>query len=105
LSVIDRAAAPVGTGRGDETPLAEDEPLDELSVGGKYTSVRINWEGRGEAEPPGMWPDGWTSFFSGADRFSRPAECGDLLMILSLSLTMTADFVRSCKGVLCYHAM
>jgi hypothetical protein len=56
-----------GTGRGDETPLAEDEPLDELSVGGKYTSVRINWDG--EAEPPGMWPDGWTSFFSGADRF------------------------------------
>ena len=35
--------------------------------------------------------------------FSRPAECGDdLLMILSLSLTMPADFVRSCKGVLCH---
>ena len=33
--------------------------------------------------------------------FSRPVECGDdLLMTLSLSLTLTADFVRPCKGVL-----
>jgi len=50
-----------------ETPLVEDEPVDELSVGGKYTSVRINWDG--EEEPPMMWPDGWMSFLSGADRF------------------------------------
>ena len=50
-----------------ETLLVEDEPVDELSVGGKYTSVRINWDG--EEEPPMMWPDGWMSFLSGADRF------------------------------------
>ena len=52
---------------GGETPPVEDEPVDELSIGGKYTSVRINWDG--EAEPRAMGLDGLMSFFSGADRF------------------------------------
>jgi len=45
----------------------QDGPVDELSVSGKFTSVRINWDG--EEEPPWMRPDGWMAFCSGADRF------------------------------------
>jgi hypothetical protein len=43
------------------------EPLDELSVGGKFTSVRINWEG--EKELPEMRPSGWQGFCGGTTRF------------------------------------
>lgn len=43
------------------------EPLDELSVGGKHSGVRINWDG--EEELPEMRPGRWQSFCSGAGRF------------------------------------
>jgi hypothetical protein len=45
----------------------EEEPLDELSVGGSHTSVRINWVG--EPEVPEMRPNGWDIFCLGAVRF------------------------------------
>ncbi|KAI0246700.1 hypothetical protein BJV78DRAFT_1252305 [Lactifluus subvellereus] len=45
----------------------EEEPLDELSVGGIHTSVRINWVG--ELELPEMKPNGWEDFCFGARRF------------------------------------
>jgi hypothetical protein len=41
--------------------------LDELSVGGWFSSVRINWEG--EKELPEMRPSGWQGFCGGATRF------------------------------------
>ncbi|KAI9511398.1 hypothetical protein F5148DRAFT_1171286 [Russula earlei] len=41
--------------------------VDELSIGGKHTGVRINWEG--EEELPEMRPSGWQSFCSGTGRF------------------------------------
>jgi hypothetical protein len=50
---------------GGET--AQGEPLDELSISGRYSSVRINWDG--EEELPGVGLDPWMSFLSGADRF------------------------------------
>ncbi|KAH9962563.1 hypothetical protein BC827DRAFT_199261 [Russula dissimulans] len=44
-----------------------EEPIDELSIGGKHTGVRINWEG--EEELPEMRAGGWQSFFNGTGRF------------------------------------
>jgi|SRR5712672_1091530 len=55
-----------GSGKVDEDYTPE-EPLDGLVVRGKFTSVRINWEG--ERDPPEMGLDPWWSFCSGADRF------------------------------------
>jgi len=45
----------------------EEELLDELSVGGIHTSVRINWVG--EPEVPEMRVDGWEGFCLGTMRF------------------------------------
>jgi len=54
--------------RGSEGKGASpEEPVDELSIGGEHTSVRINWEG--EEELPEMRPGGWQSFCSGTGRF------------------------------------
>jgi len=53
--------------RDDGRGYSLDEPLDELSAGGRYTSVRINWDG--EEELPSMWPGHWQTFCSGAERF------------------------------------
>lgn len=50
-----------------EGETIEEEPLDELSVGGKFTSVRINLDG--EEELPEMGPSGWQTFCGGAQRF------------------------------------
>ena len=44
-----------------------DEPLDELSVGGWHTGVRIYWDG--EPEPPQMKQNGWENFCMGTTRF------------------------------------
>ncbi len=44
-----------------------EEPLDELSVGGRHTSVRINWDG--EPELPQMKENGWEGFCLGTVRF------------------------------------
>ncbi|KAH9066823.1 hypothetical protein EDB87DRAFT_1782634 [Lactarius vividus] len=46
---------------------APEEPLDELSVGGWHTSVRINWDG--EPELPQMNQNGWENFCMGSARF------------------------------------
>ncbi|KAH9954739.1 hypothetical protein BC827DRAFT_1241236 [Russula dissimulans] len=53
-----------GSGKVNGRP---EEPLDELVVRGKFTSVRINWVG--ERDPPEMGLDPWWTFCSGADRF------------------------------------
>jgi len=45
----------------------EEEPLDELTVSGWHTSVRINWDG--EPELPEMKPNGWENFCRGSARF------------------------------------
>jgi hypothetical protein len=44
-----------------------EEPLDELSVGGRHTSVRIQCHG--EPELPPMQPNGWENFCIGTIRF------------------------------------
>jgi hypothetical protein len=41
--------------------------MDEITVDGRHSSVRINWDG--EEDVPVMMPNPWQSFFSGADRF------------------------------------
>ena len=56
-----------GNGDGDEEGESSEEPLDELSVGGKFSSVRLNWDG--EKELPEMRPSGWQTFCGGAERF------------------------------------
>ena len=53
-------------GDGDNGERAE-EPLDELMVDGRYSSVRINWDG--EEEVPIVVPNGWQVFCGGAERF------------------------------------
>jgi len=53
-----------GGGKLNGTP---EEPLDELVVRGKFTSVRINWVG--ERDLPEVELDPWWAFCSGADRF------------------------------------
>jgi hypothetical protein len=50
-----------------EGETLDEEPLDELFVGGKFSSVRINWDG--EDEPDEMRPSGWQTFCGGAERF------------------------------------
>jgi hypothetical protein len=45
----------------------DSEQLDELSISGSHTSVRINWDG--EEEPPEVRPSGWQSFSAGMGRF------------------------------------
>ncbi|KAH9000455.1 hypothetical protein EDB92DRAFT_1985241 [Lactarius akahatsu] len=44
-----------------------EEPLDELSVGGRHTSVRINWDGESELTP--MRQNKWENFCMGNVRF------------------------------------
>jgi len=57
-----------GTTSGDEDEKGgSPELLDELSVGGRFSSVRINWDG--EKELPEMRPSGWQVFYGGATRF------------------------------------
>jgi hypothetical protein len=45
----------------------EEEPMDELSISGRFVSVRINWDD--EPELPEMKPSGWQNFCGGAERF------------------------------------
>lgn len=45
----------------------EEDLLDEISVNGRFTSVRINWDG--EEEVPVMMPNPWQVFCGGAERF------------------------------------
>jgi len=56
---------------GKDAGGSSEEPLDELYVGGRHTSVRINWDG--EPELPPMWDPmgkiGWESFCLGTVRF------------------------------------
>ena len=56
-----------GGGSEDEKGGTPEERLDELSISGSRTSVRINWEG--EDELPEMRPTGWQSFCGGTGRF------------------------------------
>ena len=55
-----------GNGDSDNGESAEDL-VDELTIDGRYTSVRINWDG--EDEVPIMRPNGWQVFCGGAERF------------------------------------
>ena len=52
---------------GEKDRGESEEPLDELSVGGRHTSVRIRWDG--EPELPQMRVNGWENFCSGLVRF------------------------------------
>ncbi|KAI0295355.1 hypothetical protein B0F90DRAFT_1751074 [Multifurca ochricompacta] len=55
---------------GEEENYATDspeEPLDELSINGRHTNVRIIWDG--ESELPEMKLNGWENFCYGAERF------------------------------------
>ena len=54
-------------GEGSVAMEREEEPLDELSVDGIHSSVRINWVG--EPEIPEMKPNGWEDVCFGAKRF------------------------------------
>ena len=45
----------------------EEDSLDELSIGGMHTSVRMNWVG--EPELPETKPNGWEDFCFGTVRF------------------------------------
>ena len=51
---------------GDSGETVEDL-LDEVTIDGRYTSVRINCDG--EDEVPIMMPSGWQVFCGGAERF------------------------------------
>lgn len=55
------------TSNGGEA-VGEDLLLDEISVDGRFTSVRINWDG-GDEEVPFMMPDPWKAFCGGTERF------------------------------------
>ena len=55
-----------GNGGSDDSESAEDI-VDELTVDGRYTSVRIKWDG--EDEVPIMRPNRWQVFCGGAKRF------------------------------------
>ena len=52
-----------GSGSNSET---EEDLLDGLSVNGRFTSVRINWDGD---EVPFMKPNPWQVFCGGTERF------------------------------------
>ena len=54
-------------GSGSDNGESVEDLLDELTVDGKFTSVRINWDG--EDEVPTMMFSGWQAFCGGADRF------------------------------------
>ena len=54
-------------GDGGSDNESVEDLLDELTVDGKFTSVRINWDG--EDEVPIMKPNGWQVFCGGAERF------------------------------------
>lgn len=40
-----------GSGNEGDAGRTLEDPLDELYIGGKHTSVRIGWVGEGESEP------------------------------------------------------
>jgi len=52
-----------GSGDGESV----DDLLDELTIDGRFLSVRINWDG--EDEVPIMKPNDWQVFCGGAERF------------------------------------
>jgi hypothetical protein len=53
---------------GDKTYTSKTvEELDELSIDGRFTSVRVNWDG--EDEVPIMMPSPWHVFCGGTQRF------------------------------------
>jgi hypothetical protein len=56
-------------GSGDMTDKSEavEDSLDELSVDGRFTSVRVNYVG--EEEVPIMVPNPWQAFCGGTERF------------------------------------
>ena len=51
---------------------SQEEPLDELSVNGRHSSVRIRWDG--EPELPYTNPGGWANFCTGTSRFFTSAR-------------------------------
>ena len=53
--------------RNDDNSGTAEHLLDQISIDGKYTSVRIRWDG--DEEVPFMLPDPWKAFWSGAERF------------------------------------
>ena len=56
-----------GSNSGSDNGETVEDLLDELTVDGRYTSLRMNWDG--EDEVPIMRPNGWQVFCGGAERF------------------------------------
>ena len=63
-----------GTADNGNNAETEEDLLDEITVDGKYTSTRINWDGEGDVFIPA--PNPWLSFWSGADRFFTTGRVG-----------------------------
>ena len=51
-----------------------EELLDEITVNGRFTSTRINWEG--EEDVTFLAPNPWLSFISGTERFFTTGKAG-----------------------------
>ena len=62
-----------GNGDSDNGESVEDM-LDELTIDGTFTSVRINWDG--EDEVPIMRLNGWWGFCGGAKRLFTTGRLG-----------------------------
>jgi hypothetical protein len=56
-----------GNGDTSTSETVEEDSLDELSIDGIFTSVRINWDG--EEDMPFMPPNPWQAFCGGTVRF------------------------------------
>jgi hypothetical protein len=56
-----------GSGDGDDNGETAEDLVDELSIDGRYISVRINWDG--EEDVPILMPNPWQVFCGGAERF------------------------------------
>ncbi|KAH9027190.1 hypothetical protein EDB84DRAFT_1439917 [Lactarius hengduanensis] len=79
----------VGEEGGKDAGGSLEEPLDELSVGGRHTSVQINWDG--EPELPQMIQNGWKDF--------RSAREGRRIIIIELAGGVARTEINTGKGL------
>jgi hypothetical protein len=56
-----------GKPSGSDNGETVEDSFDKLLVGGRFSSVRINWDG--EEELPLMKPNSWQGFCGGTERF------------------------------------
>lgn len=67
-------------GYGDTSEKNDDDLLDNVTVYGRYTCSRINWDG--EEEVPTIGLNVWTYFCCGVERFFSTAEGTCIPLIL-----------------------